>query len=788
MLFTLLIGVLLIDCLAQDLVIENVTVDSTIERYTAFNATVTLKNTGIADISTFNVVRFYISPDTIYDGFDDYSVGSNRFTDLAANDTLVLNTGGSGLGMPPGSYYIIVVADDRNEVDETNEENNIWVSPIGIEEANVDFVFSKLSIDKDTVSRSDQVVPSFEIINQGTTNTSGSIYTSFYISEDNVLDTSDVKLDLFWGSLDGADIVESKSHNNLIMPDLRTGHYFIIGSIDDDYNETSDYDETNETNNIQVAGEVVLKESSIDLEFVDIEYICAEYDWIDISYNVRNNGSTGTNGYEIDIYLSEDDSIDNQDFKLYTLDYDGSDDYIPSHTSINNYFTYDAYSVYGYIPPGSYKVIMYINPENKIHETDTTNNIITYPITIADYSLNMNMDTAFVAEDHNPHDQFISIKSVITNPNANDIHSLDESFTIDITDKRGNEILYEYEYDFLYRSAYETDTVCWDFELDNVLKPGDYYVSITPQSGYINSYNFDFTIAPPMHHVTGHLVKENSPINEGSIYLYSAIDSVLQMQDDFQLSDSNYFKFELYTGHYVLYYIPLMTNDSLLPTIYNRSISLSDSNYILIDTTTSLEFKILSLAPFNFNGTNSISGTVSQDTSGLKSTGEPLSDALIILLYEGNIIEKTHTDSAGYYEFHNLPNGDYEILYHGNILNIPDTNNFIPVEISNNDVTLNIKQLGDELYSTELDIEEPIYLSDAVLRMYPNPCNDKLIIETNASIQTIKLKSLTGTVLHTQQINTPHRITIDLTNYKSGIYLIECIIQNKRMVHKIIVI
>ena len=92
----------------------------------------TVKNEGAADTGPFSN-GFYMSTDPVITSTDTYLDGNNN-ENLAAGDQH--NWGGPTLtipaGTPQGNYYIGILADRNNAVNESNENNNYVVTVITV--------------------------------------------------------------------------------------------------------------------------------------------------------------------------------------------------------------------------------------------------------------------------------------------------------------------------------------------------------------------------------------------------------------------------------------------------------------------------------------------------------------------------------------------------------------------------------------------------------------------------------------------------------------------------------
>ncbi|MBC5836828.1 T9SS type A sorting domain-containing protein [Flavobacterium muglaense] len=71
------------------------------------------------------------------------------------------------------------------------------------------------------------------------------------------------------------------------------------------------------------------------------------------------------------------------------------------------------------------------------------------------------------------------------------------------------------------------------------------------------------------------------------------------------------------------------------------------------------------------------------------------------------------------------------------------------------------------------------------IKIYPNPVKDKITISNSADIEKIELYNLIGQKIFTNSFLT-NKITIDLTNYKSGVYLLKIFSEGKVYANKVI--
>jgi hypothetical protein len=215
---------------------------------------VTVKNNGTASASASDgnfAVALYLSTDTVWNsGVDTLLIGgrSTVSTPMAAAATAAVPIGGMGIpsGTVTGSYYLLAVVDELNEVtNESNEGNNVASNTITISSPAPDLIV--LSVDGPTSATPGGTIAITDTVkNQGSAS-AGPFYVYFYLSTDTTITTSDTQLGsryLASGLSAGA---SSSSTTNVTVPtSAATGNYY-IGAIVDKDNTISESNETNNT-------------------------------------------------------------------------------------------------------------------------------------------------------------------------------------------------------------------------------------------------------------------------------------------------------------------------------------------------------------------------------------------------------------------------------------------------------------------------------------------------------------------------------------------------------------
>lgn len=156
----------------------------------AFKVSYMVNNiSGVNAGSSYSAV--YLSSNSYWDGgdlkIDEFSISS-----LSANSNIILESNVTR-SISPGHYYIIVCADNRDQLDETNESNNcssIYLKVQALSSDWPDYTTSFLSTNKNPVASEEPFTVSFMINNKS--NTPGSVCNiGVYLSEDNEWNTTD---------------------------------------------------------------------------------------------------------------------------------------------------------------------------------------------------------------------------------------------------------------------------------------------------------------------------------------------------------------------------------------------------------------------------------------------------------------------------------------------------------------------------------------------------------------------------------------------------------------------
>jgi len=194
----------------------------------------------------------------------------------------------------------------------------------------------------------------------------------------------------------------------------------------------------------------------------------------------------------------------------------------------------------------------------------------------------------------------------------------------------------------------------------------------------------------------------------------------------------------------------------------------------------------ISLTPFNVqNGSGTINGTVTIDTSYQKSNVEPLDNALLKLIDKttGMAIDFTYSDASGLYQFSQVSTGEYAIL-----IDVP----YIPM-LDTHTIAI---QDGQVIYGADFEVAlDGIHALDNIeltlhedqlvnIQVYPNPVKSELsVVNPSSEALNYEIYSMNGSLVAQGELNTGvSKINVDYL--ENGIYLLQ---SNQTSVRKIVI-
>lgn len=301
-----------IDVAVTDLLSTNVSPGKT------YHIDMTVANQGSTDDVSFSV-SYYLSPDQTIMNAGDVSLGSFNVYSLPAGGEKTISWDKSfSSNITPGDYYLIARADGGDQLSETNEDNNIFVGPkITVGPWGSDLIVDDATLSDTVVTAGNSLtLNGVAFTNQGSLGTSSSFYIGYYLSQDDVIDTSDIRIYSSYSGGMSADRTYNYDAVSVVVPSSITPGNYHLGIIID-YNDSES--ELDENNNVFDVGMVDVQPSDIDLVVAGATLsatIVHPGESFDIYNVITNQGSTNAGTFYSSFFLSDDAEIDTSDTEI----------------------------------------------------------------------------------------------------------------------------------------------------------------------------------------------------------------------------------------------------------------------------------------------------------------------------------------------------------------------------------------------------------------------------------------------------------------------------------------
>ncbi|GAB1542484.1 hypothetical protein NUACC21_51580 [Scytonema sp. NUACC21] len=362
---------------APELIVTSAIAPTTGAERSSISLTWTVSNIGEVTTNGSWYDYVYLSDNTIFDNSDRYvgNVYTSNKTPLAPGTSYTITT---NMSLPQqvgaGKQYLLFVADRDNYEIEVSEVNNVkWVPiEITVPDLAVTNATAPLAI---TVGSSADI--SWTVENQGSVQATHSWYDRIYISDDQIVDSSDTYVSNFNSGASGTAVEASGSYTltkTVTIPQTALGNRYLLFVAD--YNN-SQY-ETNENNNVKA---IRVEVNAPDLIVSDAyaPSTAAQGERINVTWQVTNQSAViaGSDWYDY-FYLSDDQILD------------GSDDYITNtwtgdKTPIAGNGGYNAtnnITIPTHVKGGNRYLLFVTDGNNYQGETNENNNTKAVPIYI----------------------------------------------------------------------------------------------------------------------------------------------------------------------------------------------------------------------------------------------------------------------------------------------------------------------------------------------------------------------------------------------------------------------
>ncbi|SFQ65926.1 CARDB domain-containing protein [Hymenobacter arizonensis] len=309
-------------------------------------------------------VGFYFSTNATLDASDQL-LTSQYGSQLSAHYSEYRSgTAAIPLGVAPGTYYILFVADYQNQVNETNENNNVSAVSITISPPGTDLIIQHEQLYPSSTVAGNSLQVNATIVNQGNM-TANSSTVGFYLSTNTVLDAGDVLLSTVMGGSLGANQTNYRSAYPVVPVGTAPGSYYVLFVAD----PQDAVVETNETNNVRslfLTVQAPTMDLSIQSVYLSPVSVAAGGATAASCY-LYNQGNATATPATVGYYLSTNAVLDASDVLLGSTN--------GSLSGGNSSSRYINLTVPAGTAIGSYYVLFVADYLNQVVETNENNNL-----------------------------------------------------------------------------------------------------------------------------------------------------------------------------------------------------------------------------------------------------------------------------------------------------------------------------------------------------------------------------------------------------------------------------
>ncbi len=378
-----------------DLVIKEPSVSPTsIIAGSRVDLSVRVENIGTVGAGS-SFLRAFLSNDQTLDS-SDIQVWGRSIGEIAANDRTANQT--SFFNYSPthetGTKYILFVADADNTVFEKNENNNVSAVPlvVNVVQPGIDLVIAKASVSGNTITVGQSLTVNAEVQNQGDT-ASGATKLSVYLSDTPTFDDNAVLVKTSNVDSLGTYVSSNQALTFSYLDTYGIGTKYVLVVADGEDTAA----ESNETNNVQVFEITALPDlDRPDLAVSEISELLIVLDeGIEFRYNIDNLGERATDKpFKLSAYIANRQMTSLTDAAANSL-FLGRQRTIPisslpvgdTYSSLTGFevgFDFDDTDPFWSLwSPGSRYLVLIVDPDNEIAESDEANNIFNLPILLS---------------------------------------------------------------------------------------------------------------------------------------------------------------------------------------------------------------------------------------------------------------------------------------------------------------------------------------------------------------------------------------------------------------------
>ncbi|GGK57354.1 hypothetical protein GCM10011405_01820 [Rufibacter glacialis] len=361
---------------SPDLVVETfyITPSTSFIKGTAYTVATIIKNQGNAT-SSASSVGVYLSSDLTLDAADillaeatGSSLTQNATATLSRTVTIPASTA-------TGSYYLLIKADHKDAVTESNETNNLKYSSIIVLNPTVDLFINNVTASINTLSAGYPITVSARINNDGNS-TAISSNVGFYLSTDNTFDSNDIVLGTISGNELASGTNATKSGTFVVPTGTPDGNYYLLTVAD----PSNAVPETNEANNVAVYVGFSVYPASVDLVLrssMISSATAAKGSTLNVSTSIMNSRTLAASSSNVGYYLSTNNTYESSDVLLGT----STGGALAAGATGNKNATL---TIPANTAAGNYYILFLADPGNEVTESDEKNNLSAISLTVTE--------------------------------------------------------------------------------------------------------------------------------------------------------------------------------------------------------------------------------------------------------------------------------------------------------------------------------------------------------------------------------------------------------------------
>jgi subtilase family serine protease len=364
--------------LDNDLTVQTVAAPSNIVAGTQVTVDATVANLD-ADAAPTSTLALYLSSDQTFDPQTDQLITSSNINELAAGASRQESfTFTYNQAWATGSQFFYVVADSDNQIEETDETNNVAFDGTTVSElALADLEIRNQQLSASWVVPGNTLTLTSQVYNIGNA-AAGTNKLRFYLSNDTVLDGSDQPLGGKTITSINAETISSVQSFEFTYSTLYgLGTKYVLFVADNDNAVV----ESNETNNMAYAildvRESAPQGKDLLIESRSVTPTSLTFgDSLTVNATVINEGAYTADATTIGFYVSDDALWDAQDTLVYSQSLESLTTYEVSTTKTHTFNYLESYG------SGQKYILAVADHNNTVAEFDEGNNFASVPITV----------------------------------------------------------------------------------------------------------------------------------------------------------------------------------------------------------------------------------------------------------------------------------------------------------------------------------------------------------------------------------------------------------------------